>query len=178
MPHLDSFRSLAEWPTHNTLIYIMYWLIDLLVCSCPSLLGVAWPCDPSRMGDHLFDRDGQDTLQAFPPIGYQGSDFCPKHSKRVDHNLWSFLYMSLFVQFLKRSLVGSVKPSRSQIALQVHVKSDMPSGFGGWELGIWDADLRKRDELIIYLSLLKGMGMTLAKQNHLIWECNGNVMGI
>ena len=43
--------------------------------------------------------------------------------------------MSLFVQILKRSLVGSVKPSRSQIALQVHVKSDMPSGFGGWDIG-------------------------------------------
>jgi hypothetical protein len=73
--------------------------------------------------------------KVFPPIGYQFSDFCPKHSKRVDHNLWSFLCMSLFVQILKRSLVGSVKPSRSQIALQVHVKSDMPSGFGGWDIG-------------------------------------------
>ena len=163
MPHLDSFRSLAEWSTHDTLIYIMYWPIDLLVCSCPSLLGVAWPCDPSRMGNHLFDRDGQDTLEESPTIGYQFSDFCPKHSKRVDHNLWSFLYMSLFVQFLKTSLVGSVKPSRSQIALQVHVKSDMPSGFGGWDignLGCWPAKKGWTNHLFI---LVEGDGYDSCK---------------
>ena len=169
MPHLDSFRSLAEWPTHDTLMYIMYWLIDLLVCSCPLTVrskshgrSFVWP----RWTRHLTkfsprsDTNFQIFVQSIPKgwIITCGVFFVCLYLFRF----WKDLWLEASNHHVRRLHCRCTSKAICRPVSEVRT------------LGIWDADLRKRDILIIYLSLWKGMGMTLAKQNHLIW----NVMGM
>ena len=173
MPHLDSFRSLAEWPTHDTLMYIMHWLIDLLVCSCPLTVrskshgrSFVWP----RWTRHLTkfsprsDTNFQIFVQSIPKgwIITCGVFFVCLYLFRF----WKDLWLEASNHHVRRLHCRCTSKAICRPVSEVGT------------LGIWDADLRKRDELIHLFILVEGDGYDSCKTEPPNMECNGNLMGM